>query len=202
MASAHDGIRVTPARVADGPAIAAMWHSYIEGLLPLRPELEDQRGPDGRFPISKNYPAPPGGGKYTWFVIRDGDAMCGFVLTSDCSADHPRLPQPVFEFDEIFVDPECRGRGLASAANRMLVERLRPGTLLVFVLEGNTPALKLVTGLFNEYTGKPPIAIPQSRGAGDEFDGTYFALVFDSSGARSVRLIANSSGAKDDAGGD
>jgi GNAT superfamily N-acetyltransferase len=179
-----------------------MWHAYVEGLLPLRPELEERRGPDGRFPIPKDYPAPPGDETFTWFVIRDGDAICGFVLTSDCSADHPGLPQPVFEFDEIFVDPQYRGRRLASAANRMLIERLRPGTLLVFVLEGNAPALNLVNGLFKEATGKPPIAAPQSRAAGDPLDGTYFAMVFDSSGPRSVRLIADPNDAKDDGGAD
>lgn len=181
----------------------------------LRPRIGNKRAGNRRTPKSaekepsgpsrprpKDYPAPPGGGKFTWFVIRDGDTICGFVLTSDCSADHPGLHQPVFEFDEIFVDPRCRGRGLASAANRMLVERLRPGTLLVFVLEGNAPALKLVTGLFMEYTGKPPIATTESRTAGDSLDGSYFALVFESSGARSVRLIADPNNTKDDAGAD
>jgi GNAT superfamily N-acetyltransferase len=165
-----------------------MWHAYVEELRVFRPSLEKDRQPDGRFHLTTHQPAPPGDDHRAWYVILDAGQPAGFVLVGTVEEAPAELARPVIDLEEIWIAPDYRGKGLASAALLALVTTLRPGTLLVFVLTGNRLAQGMAEKLIEHLTGAPALGMPYSDPASG-LDGIDFTLDLSSTPPRSLPLV-------------
>jgi predicted acetyltransferase/ADP-ribose pyrophosphatase YjhB (NUDIX family) len=121
-------LRVTEVADDEWPLVERLWQLYQHDLSEFRHSAPDGQG----LFVTGRLPAYAESSDRTGYLARRGDVPCGFALVRGLDGDHRLM-------GEFFVSRSVRGRGVAAAFAREVLDR-HPGRWVVPFQNENPPA--------------------------------------------------------------